>query len=378
MILFENKLSKNILQAGLLFADPIKEVLCTDQRQIMSCLAEIDALRCEEYYLAGCISYEAAYHLLNLSMPWQKANLPFIHFFAFKKPQYLSTQAVNKYLGNETTSLFNLALDITRDEYQEMFSKVYAHLKAGNTYQVNLTTKYRFGYEGSEEALYKALSARQRVAYSALMKMPGYSILSLSPELFFAKHGNRLYAKPMKGTMPRGENEECDVINREFLKLDAKSQSENTMIVDLLRNDLARISKPGSVCVSSLMDVETYETVHQMTSSIESEVGADITFLSLIQALFPCGSITGAPKKRTMELIAEIEKGPRGVYTGAIGYITPENNMCFNVPIRTLYLDGTRGEMGVGGAVLYDSDVASEFTEIEVKARFLSGLNQGT
>jgi para-aminobenzoate synthetase / 4-amino-4-deoxychorismate lyase len=175
--------------------------------------------------------------------------------------------------------------------------------------------------------------------------------------------------------MPRATDSARDKANQAFLTTDLKSRAENTMIVDLLRNDLSAISKPGTVKTPKLLEVESYETVHQMTSSIESEVDVDLNFSKIIKALFPCGSITGAPKRRTMEIIRDLERAPRHVYTGAMGYITPQNDMCFNVPIRTVLCRGLQGELGVGGGIVHDSTLQSEFEELQLKARFFTGVS---
>ncbi len=181
--------------------------------------------------------------------------------------------------------------------------------------------------------------------------------------------------KPMKGTMPRSKDPTIDSAHKDFLKTDLKCIAENIMIVDLLRNDLSKISKPGSVKVTDLLTIESFKTVHQMVSSIQSEVDVEITFLNIIRHLFPCGSITGAPKRRTMTIISELEHKARGVYTGAFGYITPDNDMCFNVSIRTFHLGGGRGELGIGGGILVDSDPAVEFEEMQLKARFFTEMD---
>jgi len=208
------------------------------------------------------------------------------------------------------------------------------------------------------------------------LDFPNIKILSRSPELFFRKEGGRISTKPMKGTIERGATPEEDLDNIKFLSRDEKSRAENVMIVDLLRNDLSRVSKRGSVEASTLFEVQTYETLHQMVSTVSADVNPDLSLKDLFSEIFPCGSITGAPKIRTMELIRELEKEERGVYTGAIGYLNPHNSMCFNVPIRTLVLwpDGT-GEMGVGSGVVFDSDPESEYEECQLKARFFSEVS---
>jgi para-aminobenzoate synthetase/4-amino-4-deoxychorismate lyase len=179
----------------------------------------------------------------------------------------------------------------------------------------------------------------------------------------------------MKGTMARSRCSVRDLKNKEFLTTDPKSIAENTMIVDLLRNDLNQISEIGSVQVSRLLQVESYETVHQMTSSIESTVDSNLSFQRIIRHIFPCGSITGAPKRRTMEIIQKVEPDVRRVYTGTLGYITPENDMCFNVAIRTILLRENSGELGVGGGIVYDSDVRSEWEELQLKAQFFTQMH---
>ena len=357
-----------------MFEEPVDEVVCFEPNKLKTSLYALDALRRAGYYVAGCLSYEASYALHDLRGAWDTTWFPLLHFFAFKQPQTLSSVALDAYLGDTQASVDAVQLQMTDEAYAKAFYAIKHHMKQGDTYQVNLTSKYKFNLQGSSTGLYRMLRARQRVPYSALLNMPGYEVLSLSPELFFSKIKQNMYVKPMKGTMPRSTDVVRDREYQAFLKTDLKSRAENTMIVDLLRNDLSGISEPGSVHVSRLLDVESYETVHQMTSSIESEVSEDLAFSMVIQHLFPCGSITGVPKRRTMELIRQLECEPRHVYTGAIGYITPENNMCFNVPIRTLLCRGMQGELGVGGGIVYGSKCQDEFEELQLKARFFTGL----
>ena len=372
-ILFENRRLPDAPYAGLLFAEPVDEVVCWRAATLEASLARVDALRRQGYYLAGCLSYEAGYALHGLlARSREEHAFPLLHFFAFKSPQKLTALDISQQLGDSEFAIDDLKLNMTAAAYGKAFKHIKQHIRMGDTYQVNLTAKYKFNFEGSVKALYRQLRTRQKVAYSALMHMSGYDVSSLSPELFFSKINTTMRAKPMKGTMPRSVDAARDLAHREFLKTDPKSMAENTMIVDLLRNDLSAISKPGSVQVSRLLDVESYETVHQMTSCIQSEVESDLPFATIMQHLFPCGSITGAPKRRTMEIIRDLEHEPRHIYTGAIGYITPENNMCFNVPIRTLLCRGSQGELGVGGGIVHDSTEQAEFEELKLKARFFT------
>ncbi|NCT57786.1 MAG: aminodeoxychorismate synthase component I [Legionella sp.] len=372
-ILFENRRLLDAPYAGLLFYEPCDEVVCWHSAKLDESLARVDELRREGYYLAGCLSYEAGYVLHGLTaLSKDTHDFPLLHFFAFKLPQKLTAFAINQYLGDADVLIDSIQLNTSAAAYGQAFNQIKHHICRGDTYQVNLTAKYTFNFEGPPHGLYRQLRERQQVAYSALMHMPGYDVLSLSPELFFSKINTTMRAKPMKGTMPRAVDAVDDAANYEFLKTDPKSMAENTMIVDLLRNDIAAISKPGSVHVSRLLDVESYETVHQMTSCIQSEVERELSFATIMQHLFPCGSITGAPKRRTMEIIRDLESEPRHIYTGAIGYITPENNMCFNVPIRTLLCRGAQGELGVGGGIVHDSTEQAEFEEMKLKARFFT------
>ncbi len=376
-ILFENRRMLDAPYTGLLFSEPSEEVVCWDASQLNQSMAYLDALRAQGHYLAGCLSYEAGYVLQGLSHRLKAPTFPLLHFFAFSKPKHLKSAEIDVFLGQSEASIQAVRLNITAQAYEAAFTAVKRHIAAGDTYQVNLTAKYMFDLIGSSKGLYRLLRARQKVAYSACLNMPDYDVLSLSPELFFSKIGHKMYAKPMKGTMPRASDHLNDKANKAFLTSDLKSRAENTMIVDLLRSDLSAISKPGSVVVPRLLEVESYETVHQMTSSIESEVAPDLCFSDIMKALFPCGSITGAPKRRTMEIISDVEHASRHVYTGAIGYITPQNDMCFNVPIRTLLCKGSQGELGVGGGIVQDSTLQSEFEELKLKARFFTGLSSG-
>jgi len=378
-ILFENRRLLDTPYAGLLFSEPLAEVVCWHAATLDASLARVDVLRRQGYYLAGYLSYEAGYALRGLTaLSKEEHAFPLLHFFAFKSPQKLTALDINQQWGDSEFLIDNLKLNMSAAAYGKAFKQIKQHIRRGDTYQVNLTAKYKFNIKGSVKALYQQLRTRQKVAYSAFMHMPEYDILSLSPELFFSKINTTMRVKPMKGTMPRAVDAARDVANREFLKTDPKSMAENTMIVDLLRNDLSAISKPGSVQVSRLLEVESFETVHQMTSCIQSEVERDLPFATIMQHLFPCGSITGAPKRRTMEIIRDLEYEPRHIYTGAIGYITPENNMCFNVPIRTLLCRGSEGELGVGGGIVHDSTEQAEFEELQLKARFFTACAELT
>ena len=273
----------------------------------------------------------------------------------------------------------NIRSSQNRAAYLQAIQTIQQYILAGDTYQVNYTLKLLFDFYGSPEALYKILRRNQSVAYGAYLRFGESRLLSFSPELFFGKDAESIMVRPMKGTLKRGRFPEEDNEQAHRLSSDEKNRSENVMIVDLLRNDLGRLMHElgdGPVATSSLFDVERYETLLQMTSTIVASAGRDrlssLTLAQLFQALFPCGSVTGAPKIRTMEIINELESTRRGVYTGAIGYLAPSGAALFNVPIRTVSLCGERGEMGVGSGIVADSDPEQEWQECLLKGSFLT------
>ena len=287
----------------------------------------------------------------------------------------------------------DIRANVDQAEFTRALHRIHDYIVAGDTYQVNYTYRLRFDAFGSPLALYARLRARQPVPYGALVTLPdGGALLSLSPELFVRHAQGELTARPMKGTAPAAPPEQTAENARRATALaaDPKNRAENLMIVDLLRNDIGRIAVTGSVKVPALFEVTRYSSVLQMTSTVQARLRDDASLADIFQALYPCGSITGAPKRRTMEIIAELEPAPRGIYTGAIGWFDPPaagaahavGDFCMSVPIRTLALqpagpDGIRrGEMGVGAGIVLDSDPHEEFAECQLKARFLTGLTQ--
>jgi para-aminobenzoate synthetase / 4-amino-4-deoxychorismate lyase len=269
---------------------------------------------------------------------------------------------------------------LTEVEYVKRIARIHKWIRAGDIYQLNFTAPFSIKAQGGIAAHYALLRSRQPVDYGAFLHwQPGRHILSFSPELFFrveeasTRGGERrITTKPMKGTAPRGRTTCEDREISEWLRGDAKNRSENVMIVDLVRNDLGRIARTGSVKVEELFSVQRYPTLWQMTSTVSAELRPEVGFHDIFRALFPCGSVTGAPKVRAMQLIAELEDAPRGVYTGAIGFFSPRQTV-FNVAIRTLELNGALGTMGAGSGVVIDSDPVQEFRECLLKAKFLSG-----
>lgn len=262
---------------------------------------------------------------------------------------------------------------ITRDQYAHAIERIRDHIAHGETYQVNYTFPLRSRFRGDPWSYYRTLCAAQGAGYCAYLDLGRYRVLSLSPELFFERRGETLIARPMKGTLPRGRWMEEDREQSGRLTACPKNRAENVMIVDLLRNDLGKISVPGSVRVARLFEVERYETLWQMTSTICSICRPDLGLADLFCALFPCGSVTGAPKVRTTEIIHELEPFPRQVYTGAIGFVRPGGNAIFNVAIRTILLDTQTGvaTLGVGSGITYDSTAQDEYDECLLKTHFL-------
>jgi para-aminobenzoate synthetase/4-amino-4-deoxychorismate lyase len=262
---------------------------------------------------------------------------------------------------------------IDKTEYDAAVATIRELIAAGDTYQVNYSFPLTATFSGDPYAWYRELCLAQGAPYSVYLDLERYKVLCLSPELFFTRCGDHVVTRPMKGTRTRGRRLDEDLQNAAWLRQSRKDRAENVMIVDLLRNDLGKVSVPGSVSVSSLFEVERFETVWQMTSTVESTLRPGTSLVELMSALFPCGSVTGAPKIRTMQIIRQLERFPRGVYTGAIGFLRPGGDCIFNVAIRTVVIDMQNGRatFGVGGGVTIDSTAAGEYDECLVKSRFL-------
>ncbi len=371
-----------------LFAEPV-EVLCARQlADLPGVFEQIQKHLARSHYVAGYLNYECGYHFepRSASTPPLLEKAPLAWFGVYARPFVFDHRSgrfdaemprekcatAQQEATQEPPEVSGFVLGVTEEEYCRRVEAIREYIAAGDTYQVNLTAKAFFEYSGNPAALYRTLRGRQRVSYAAFLHAGDRRILSFSPELFFRVADGRITTRPMKGTVRRGRDLAEDARLRNWLHEDPKNRSENLMIVDLLRNDIGKICQPGSVRVDELFSVETYETLFQMTSTISGALRPRMTPYELFQAIFPCGSVTGAPKCRTMQIIQQLEGIPRGVYTGAIGYFAPNGGAVFNVPIRTLVLDGERGEMGVGGGVVYDSVPREEHAECLLKARFLT------
>lgn len=385
-ILLESSKHDKANHLSYIFTNPIKIIQTYSLNKIKTCFKQIEQAKKRGYYLSGFFSYEAGYIFsekfkkLNLT----SQNFPLIWMGVFNNPIIFDHQQ-NKFIShhkipsfnNKNTSLpnyqlKNLQLDISQADYIRNIEKIKQLIKTGDTYQVNYTTKYKFDFKGSSLALYKQLRGNQSIPYGAFIKSPDFDILSFSPELFFCQNKTKLMMKPMKGTAVRGINLNEDIKNKKALARDIKNQAENLMIVDLLRNDLGKISQTASVRVNKLFAVETYKTLLQMTSTITSRLKTNTSLFELFSSLFPSGSITGAPKIRTMQIIHALEKEPRGIYTGAIGFFAPQDKAVFNVAIRTITIKNKHGQMGIGGGITYSSDPIDEYNECKLKAKFLT------
>ncbi len=274
--------------------------------------------------------------------------------------------------GKQDFTLRNLRLSLRRDRYISGVNRIKEYICRGDTYQVNFTGKYYFDFKGSRFGFYEDLKNRQSVAYGAFCKFKRDYVISLSPELFFRRQGNFFYSRPMKGTVVRGRDIQQDREAAFKLENSIKDRAENLMIVDLIRNDIGRISRAGSVKVKKLFEVEKYNSLFQMTSTITGLLKGGTTYYDIFRRIFPGGSVTGAPKIRTMQIIMELENTPRNIYCGALGMILPGERAIFNLPIRTLLLSGDKGEMGIGSGIVAESDPQQEFEECLLKARFLT------
>lgn len=351
----------------LLFDHPQAIIETHKLSEVKTCFEKIEDFLARGYYLAGYISYEAGYAFEDKLQNKDQFNFPLIMFGAYLSPndQQLMTNDQRPTANDLKIAGYNL----TQNQYFANIRAIKDHIAAGETYQITFCTKLKFGFSGNAFALYKRLLRRQPVPYPAFIKTNDFSILSLSPELFMQKTGSFIATKPMKGTWPRGKNWWSNLWAGRKLHYDSKNRAENIMICDLLRNDLGRIGKV--VRAPKLFEVARYATLYQMTSTVTAQINPTILIYDLFAALHPSGSVTGAPKIRSMQIIRQLEKEERKIYTGAIGYIAPNKDLFFNVPIRTLLIKDKQGEMGVGGGIVWDSTAEGEWEECQIKACFL-------
>ena len=345
-----------LIYANKIFNTPIETIEIFAPREVKSALDKIELLQSKGYYLVGYIRYD-----LNTA-----SSLPLVYFEAFDSFEPFEQKIPEQKIGTIVKPL------ITKEEYTEKVAYIKELIKNGITYEVNYTYPSALKTNANEIELYHYLLQNQKTPYNAFLQNKYETILSFSPELFFVKQGNKILTKPMKGTIKRGATDEEDAALKNFLFNDLKNRTENIMIVDLLRNDLGRISKPGTVKADKLFDIEQHKTLFQMTSEISSELKEGVTLYDIIRAIYPCGSITGAPKISTMEIIDTTEHMRRDVYCGAIGYIHGDE-MIFSVPIRILQKKNgeTEYRYDAGSAITWSSTAEDEWNETLTKAKFL-------
>lgn len=376
---------------SFLFIEPVGRIVCRVGDDLEKYLDDLQRALNRGYYLAGWAGYEfgAVFEgkIKISTLPRSDGEDVIADFGVFEKPYSFNHNTGENnfphYCSSVSTGgdylISNLRSNMDKESYLEALEKVQDYIAAGDTYQVNYTLKLLFDFQGSPEKLYRDLRRNQSVAYGAYIRSGEGRVLSFSPELFFKKNGSQITVRPMKGTAGRGRNGAEEKVFRKQLHDDIKNRSENVMIVDLLRNDLSRLMHghgQSTVSVDTLFDIESYESLLQMTSTVRAQTSgaemSDIDLVDIFRALFPCGSITGAPKIRTMQIINELENEQRGVYTGAIGYLAPDGSAVFNVPIRTIRLWNDSGEMGIGAGITHDSDPEEEWKESLLKGKFLT------
>ncbi|MFD1413387.1 aminodeoxychorismate synthase component I [Oceanobacillus jeddahense] len=361
-------------EAGIrrIFEKPEEILIAYSPAEVKNVFTKIDLYQKKGYYLAGYISYEAASAFDKNLVTHSKGNLPLMIMGVFKDVQL---EKKNITTGHTLPSI-NWQMTTIKQQYEQNVKAIKAAIAEGDTYQVNYTVRMEADRAVDGALLYEQLSGAQQARYGAHLQIGDNEIVSASPELFFERRKQFIHTKPMKGTIKRGQTPKEDSRNKKQLAHSEKDQAENVMIVDLLRNDLSKIAVKGSVQVSKLFEIETYPTVYQMTSTITAELQENLSNFDIFKALFPCGSITGAPKQSTMEIIKQLEDSPREIYCGSIGFITPNQEALFNVAIRTAWMEkGKPPVYGIGGGITWDSDVEGEYEEALAKAAILKGTS---
>ena len=356
------------------FAQPVEEVVAATADEVRPALSAVERAVEQGLHAAGFVCYEAAAGLDPAFTTHPAGALPLAYFGLFE--ERLSVAAPSTGLG--AYELDEWQPSVSREEYEAAIERIHTYIAAGDTYQVNYTLRLHSRFRGDPQALYRDMGQGQESALCAYFDLGRHVLISASPELFFRLRDGHCTTRPMKGTRPRGRFAAEDQQRADDLQHSAKDRAENVMVTDMLRNDLGRISQVGSVAVPALWSVECYPTVWQLTSTVESQLKAGVGLPDIFAALFPCGSVTGAPKVRTMEIIAELERAPRGLYTGCMGYVSPGPEACFNVAIRTAHLDREqeRLEFGVGGGIVWQSSAVEEYAECLVKAEVLRARPQ--
>lgn len=384
-VLLETAKRSSHTDKSLLFLNPKEELVAWHACELERLLQEVDERLAQGAFLAGYFNYECGEHFVGLapvSAAPTQPNEPIAWLGVFDRPIQFNHRAgtidgvlpsvLKTPRESEPASVLPSGMQMPIADYKVAIARVQEYLQAGHSYQVNFTDRVLGRMLGTPLSLYQSLLMSQPVPFAAYVNGPAGAILSLSPEMFYRTAHGRITVRPMKGTWRRGVNLDTDVEAEHDLLNDEKNRSEHVTIVDLLRNDVGRICKPGSVKVDKLFSIERYNTLLQMTSTISGSLMKALTSSHVFRNLFPSGSITGAPKRRTMEIIRELESHPRGIYTGAIGYFGPDGEACFNVAIRTLATKDQQFTLGVGGGITADSNAEDEYEECRLKSAFLT------
>lgn len=362
----------------MVFCEPEEIIVARRRKDFLPALRRMEAAQKAGKWLAGALSYEAG-HLFEdklAAFAVDDRDTPYLQFGVFANPAqdgHPLSRPVQRVENEPVLHAVRAAWDL--DAYRQRFDRLHWHLRQGDAYQCNLTMPIEATWTGDPRAAFWSLIERQPVKYGALINLDGPVILSRSPELFFrVDRDGWIETHPMKGTAKRGKDAVEDAGIVEGMRADVKTQAENRMIVDLLRNDVSRISEVGTLSVPKLFDIETYPTVHQMVSHVRARLLPEVTLTDIFASLFPCGSVTGAPKMSAMSILHTLEAGPRDIYCGAIGFIDPAGAMRFSVAIRTIALFGNgRAVFNVGGGIVFDSCAEDEYEECLLKARFAVG-----
>lgn len=351
----------------------VEEIICINNKKELDYkINSVDDKIKNNKIVLSLINYEAGYLLEDKFSTYLNSKKPLMKFLTFHSNEVNEIDSSQILFDNfeQDFSISSFQLNETESDYVKKIDRIKNYIKEGDTYQVNYTVKANFNFSGSLINFIQNLIFNQSTQYSAIINDEDKLVISISPELFFSVQDNIIKSRPMKGTIKRGINLENDIEQKDLLKQSIKDRAENVMIVDLLRNDIGKLAKFNSVKVDSIYDIEKYETIYQLTSKISAELN-EVNYSEIIKNLFPCGSITGAPKIRTMEIIHELENSERGIYTGAIGLIK-NNKSTFNVAIRTIILDKmNKGEIGLGSGIVWDSDGLQEYSEVKLKSNFL-------
>lgn len=353
----------------LAFGEPDQVLVAHAVDEVAAVLAQVDALSRQGHWCVGYVRYEAA-PAFDAALQVHAADGPLVWFGVHAQPL---PEVASETLP-EPTVAWNAA--VARPVFDLNMADIHRAIAAGELYQVNYTAPLQAQFAGSALAYFQALRRAQPRAYSAFIDAGGEQVLSVSPELFFDWNGERILGRPMKGTAARGVTPADDAANATQLRNTPKERAENVMIVDLIRNDLSRIAQPHSVKVPRLFHLEALPTVWQMTSDVEATTRPGTTLLDVFTALFPCGSITGAPKVQAMRMIKTLEPEARGVYCGAVGVVRPGGNATFNVAIRTVTVQGDKARCGIGSGITFDAQADGEWAEWRSKRMFLERASQ--